>query len=177
MAKSGKVAESKSNIAAFHSGTLQLCNFVTFTILTNIYLVAILGSMTELETIVLTEMPSAGDCCATDADACCSLPPSLRFAAEEAERIAGLFKAIGHPVRLQIMDILARFGRKVCVCDIESQFNLTQPTISHHLKTLRQAGVIDFEVRGLWAYYFIKPGQIEQVRALLDEWNSHAAVV
>ena len=131
--------------------------------------------MIELEKVVLSEKPSAGDCCTTEPDACCSLPPSLRFAAEEAERIAGIFKAIGHPVRLQIMDILSRFGGQVCVCDIEGQFDLTQPTISHHLKTLRQAGAIDCEIRGLWAYYFIKPGQIEHLRLLLDEWNSHTS--
>ena len=102
--------------------------------------------------------------------ACCCELPDLRFTAEEAEHLAGIFKAVGHPVRLQIMDILSRFGGQVCVCDIEGQFNLTQPTISHHLKTLRQAGVIDCEIRGLWAYYFIKPGQIDQLRSLVGEW-------
>jgi ArsR family transcriptional regulator len=84
-------------------------------------------------------------------------------------------KAIGHPVRLQIVDLLSRYGGEVCVCDIESQFDLTQPTISHHLKTLRSAGVIDCEERGLWVYYFIKSGQIERLRNLLGDWLSQQA--
>ena len=66
--------------------------------------------------------------------------------------------------------LLSRFGGKVCVCDLESQFDLTQPTISHHLKVLREAGVVDCEMRGLWAYYFVRPTQLQQLRALVGEW-------
>lgn len=153
----------------FHFSTLPL-----FTILTNIYLVAKVRSMTAFtsETIPLAETTNRGEDSTTPRIACCCELPDLRFASKEAERLAAIFKAIGHPVRLQIMDILSRFGGQVCVCDIEGQFDLTQPTISHHLKTLRQAGAIDCEVRGLWAYYFIKPGLIDQLRTLLGEWMS-----
>jgi ArsR family transcriptional regulator len=104
--------------------------------------------------------------------ACCDELPELRLTSEEAEQLAHMFKALGHPVRLQIVDLLSRFGGKVCVCDIESQFDLTQPTISHHLKALREAGVVDCEMRGLWAYHFVRPAQLQQLRTLMGEWIS-----
>ena len=102
--------------------------------------------------------------------ACCTELPELRLSSDEAQQLAQMFKAIGQPVRLQIVDLLSRFGGKVCVCDIESQFDLTQPTISHHLKALREAGVVDYEMRGLWAYYFVRPAQLQRLRALVGEW-------
>ena len=82
-----------------------------------------------------------------------------------------LCKALGHPVRLQIVDLLNRYGGRVCVCDIEGQFDLTQPTISHHLKVLREAGLVGFEPRGLWAYYFLRPGAIQEITTLAAAWN------
>lgn len=97
---------------------------------------------------------------------CCDLPPSLRWSPQEAQRLAEMFKALGHPVRLQIVDLLARFDRQVCVCDVEAQFDLTQPTISHHLRILREAGLVDCEKRGLWVYYYAKPDALAQVGAL-----------
>ena len=103
-------------------------------------------------------------------EACCAELPQLRLTGEEAQQLAHMFKALGHPVRLQMVDLLSRFGGKVCVCDIESQFDLTQPTISHHLKALREAGVVDYEMRGLWAYYFVRPAQLQQLRMLVGEW-------
>ncbi len=102
--------------------------------------------------------------------ACCADLPQLRLAPEAANHLAQMFKALGHPVRLQIVDLLSRFGGQVCVCDIESQFDLTQPTISHHLKALRAAGVVDCEMRGLWAYYFVRLPQVQQLRTLMGEW-------
>jgi ArsR family transcriptional regulator len=99
--------------------------------------------------------------------ACCALPPNLRLAAEEAEQLAGVFKALGHPVRLQIVDLLSRYGGQVCVCDLEGQFDLSQPTISHHLKILREAGLIASEQRGLWVYYYLRPATVAQLQALV----------
>lgn len=99
--------------------------------------------------------------------ACCSLPPSLRLAPEEAQRLAAIFKALGHPVRLQIVELLSRFGGQVCVCDLESQFDLSQPTISHHLKILREAGLVASEQRGLWAFYVVQPAAMAQIRSVL----------
>jgi ArsR family transcriptional regulator len=102
------------------------------------------------------------------------VPPALRLGGEEAERLAGLCKALGHPVRLQIVDLLSRYAGQVCVCDIEGQFDLTQPTISHHLRVLREAGVVGFEQRGLWAYYFLRPGAIQELTALAAAWQPMA---
>ncbi len=67
-----------------------------------------------------------------------------------------MFKAIASPVRLQMVDLISRLGGQICVCDIESQFELSQPTISHHLKILREAGIIDCERRGQWLFYFAR---------------------
>lgn len=107
--------------------------------------------------------------------ACCNDTLALRFSMEEAETLAGMFKAISHPVRLQIVDLLSRFGGQVCVCDIEAQFELSQPTISHHLKILRQAGLIQSENRGIWIYYHIRPETVVQLQALLGEFRSETA--
>ena len=67
-----------------------------------------------------------------------------------------MFKAIASPVRLQMVNLISRLGGQICVCDIESQFELSQPTISHHLKILREAGIIDCERRGQWLFYFTR---------------------
>ena len=86
----------------------------------------------------------------------------------QAERLAAMLKALAHPVRLQIVDILSRVGGDVCACDLEAQFDLKQPTISHHLKLLRQAGLIACERRGLWAYYYTVPANLTQLGALIS---------
>ena len=99
---------------------------------------------------------------------CCTLPPSLRLSPAEAEDLSTMFKALGHPVRLQMVDLLSRYAGQVCVCDVESQFQLSQPTISHHLKILREAGLVAAEQRGLWVYYYLRPAAMEKLGALLD---------
>jgi ArsR family transcriptional regulator len=101
------------------------------------------------------------------APACATQMTELRLSAEAAERLAGLSKALGHPVRVQIVEMLGRYEGEVCVCDVERHFDLTQPTISHHLRVLREAGVIDGEQRGLWVYYHVKPGALDPLRELL----------
>ncbi len=105
---------------------------------------------------------------AIEAKSCCGLPPSLRLSPAEADELAGMFKALGHPVRLQIVDLLSRFEGQVCVCDVESQFDLSQPTISHHLKILREAGLVQAEQRGLWVYYYLRPAAVTRLGALLQ---------
>jgi len=99
---------------------------------------------------------------------CCALPSALRLPEQEAEALADMFKAIGHPVRLQIVDLLSRFGGQVCVCDIEAHFTLSQPTISHHLRVLRQAGLIEAEPRGLWVYYVVAPEAVTRLHDFLS---------
>jgi ArsR family transcriptional regulator len=86
-----------------------------------------------------------------------------------AAGLAPVFKALGDPVRLRLISLIgARQGGEVCVCDLASAFDLTQPTISHHLKVLREAGLIDSERRGTWVYYRLVPAALERMAALLS---------
>jgi ArsR family transcriptional regulator len=87
---------------------------------------------------------------------------------ESAAQLAVVFKALGDPVRLRLVSLIgARQGGEVCVCDLASDFDLTQPTISHHLKVLREAGIIDSERRGTWVYYRLVPAALQRMAALL----------
>ena len=85
---------------------------------------------------------------------------------EEAERMASVAKALGDPVRLRLVDVLRKHAGKVCVCELVPLFDLSQPTVSHHLKILRAAGLVDSERRGLWAYYYVKRERLEE----LSKW-------
>jgi ArsR family transcriptional regulator len=92
-----------------------------------------------------------------DEAAICNPNLSLRMNESEADQYASIFKALGHPVRIQIMDLIAQGGGQICGCDIERHFDLTQPTISHHLKVLRDAGLIVSEQRGVNIYHKVSP--------------------
>ncbi len=85
-----------------------------------------------------------------------------------AERMARVAKALGDPVRMQIVDVLRKHAGKVCVCELVPLFDLSQPTVSHHLKKLREAGIVGSERDGLWAYYYVKPDALEEVSAWLS---------
>jgi ArsR family transcriptional regulator len=87
---------------------------------------------------------------------------------ERALRMAGVAKALGDPIRLQLVDVLRKHAGKVCVCELVPLFDVSQPTLSHHLGKLRAAGIVDSERRGLWAYYYVLPGALEE----LSEWLS-----
>jgi len=76
---------------------------------------------------------------------------------------ARAFKALGDPTRLEMLDLLARAKGSLCVCDIESRFDLAQPTISHHLGVLRKTGLVTTERRGTWMHYRLAPGCIEHL--------------
>lgn len=84
----------------------------------------------------------------------------------QAERMAEVAKALGDPIRLQLVDVLRKHAGKVCVCELVPLFDLSQPTVSHHLKVLREAGLVGSERRGLWAYYYVLPGALAE----LSEW-------
>lgn len=86
----------------------------------------------------------------------------------EAQHLSDDLSILAHPIRLQILDMLARHPGQVCVCDLEAALPVKQPTISHHLKLLRAAGLIDCERHGLWAYYFV---QRDAMRALYTRVN------
>jgi ArsR family transcriptional regulator, arsenate/arsenite/antimonite-responsive transcriptional repressor len=86
---------------------------------------------------------------------------------QEAERMAVVAKALGDPVRLQLVDVLRRHAGKVCVCELVPLFDLSQPTVSHHLKVLRNAGLVGSEREGLWAYYYVIPDALAEFSAWL----------
>lgn len=85
----------------------------------------------------------------------------------QAERMAEVAKALGDPVRMQLVDVLRKHAGKVCVCELVPLFDLSQPTVSHHLKRLRDAGIVGSERRGLWAYYYVEPEALEELSAWL----------
>ncbi len=85
-----------------------------------------------------------------------------------AERMAQVAKALGDPIRLQLVDVLRRHAGKVCVCELTPLFDVAQPTVSHHLKVLRAAGIVDSERRGLWAYYYVLPDALEELSTWLS---------
>jgi ArsR family transcriptional regulator, arsenate/arsenite/antimonite-responsive transcriptional repressor len=87
---------------------------------------------------------------------------------EHAERMASIAKALADPVRLQLVDVLRKHAGKVCVCELVPLFDLAQPTVSHHLKVLREAGLVASERRGLWAYYYVIPDSLEELSAWLS---------
>jgi ArsR family transcriptional regulator, arsenate/arsenite/antimonite-responsive transcriptional repressor len=87
---------------------------------------------------------------------------------EQAVRMAQVAKALGDPVRVQLVDVLRKHAGKVCVCELVPLFELSQPTVSHHLKVLRQAGIVGSERQGLWAYYFVIPNALEELSAWLS---------
>ncbi len=83
--------------------------------------------------------------------------------------LARAFKALGDPVRLRLLSLIAsRAGGEVCVCELTEAFDVTGPTISHHLRVLREAGLIDCERRGTWVYYWILPSALAPLSQLLD---------
>ena len=87
---------------------------------------------------------------------------------EQAQRMAQLAKAIADPIRIQLLDVLRKHAGKVCVCELVPLFDVSQPTVSHHLKVLRDAGLVQSGKRGLWAYYYVVPGAIDELAAWLS---------
>ena len=89
--------------------------------------------------------------------------------ADAADALARRFKALGDPVRLRLLSLIAsRDGGEVCVCELTEAFTLTGPTISHHLRVLREAGLVDAERRGTWVYYRVTPEMLASLSRLLD---------
>jgi len=87
---------------------------------------------------------------------------------DHAVRMATIAKALGDPVRIQLVDVLRKHAGKVCVCELVPLFDLSQPTVSHHLKVLREAEIVGSERRGLWAYYYVLPDALEELSAWLS---------
>jgi ArsR family transcriptional regulator len=102
-------------------------------------------------------------------ETCCSPLTSAPLREERAVELARVFKAMGDPVRLRLLSMIASHqGGEACVCELTGVFDLSGPTISHHLKVLREAGLITGERRGTWVYYRVRPDLLHQVSALLD---------
>ena len=99
--------------------------------------------------------------------ACCEPVVYPDVEREQAQRMARMAKALGDPVRIELVDVLRKHAGKVCVCELVPLFDLSQPTISHHLKVLRDAGLVESERRGLWAYYYVMPGVLDELAAWL----------
>ena len=102
--------------------------------------------------------------------ACCTpLATGSAMSAEQAEQVAPLLKALADPVRLRLVSLIAAgAGGEACVCDLNDAFDLTQATISHHLKVLHSAGLLDREKRGVWVYYGVRPAALSAVANLFD---------
>jgi ArsR family transcriptional regulator len=99
---------------------------------------------------------------------CCPPIAQNRIPAETAAALAPAFKALGDPIRLQLMSMIASAeGGEACVCDLTPAFEISGPTISHHLKVLREAGLVDAERRASWVYYRARPALMRQLAALL----------
>src|SRR5262249_57741308 len=95
------------------------------------------------------------------------------LSAEEAEQVAPLLKALADPVRLRLMSLVASHpGGEACVCDLNAAFDLAQPTISHHLKVLHDAGLLDREKRGVWVYYRARTTALASLGALIGDRSS-----
>lgn len=104
----------------------------------------------------------------TTTGGCCTPELAPRIATEAAQGLGADLSILGHPIRLQILDMLAQNDGYVCVCDLEGALPVKQPTVSHHLKLLREAGLIDCERKGLWAYYFVKREAMAALRARVN---------
>ncbi|MEV4612576.1 metalloregulator ArsR/SmtB family transcription factor [Kitasatospora sp. NPDC049258] len=103
-----------------------------------------------------------------DAAPCCPPITSAELSAEDSVRMAAMFKALSDPVRLRLFSKIASHeGGEACVCDIQD-VGVSQPTVSHHLKKLREAGLLTSERRGTWVYYKVAPSVVAGMAALLD---------
>ena len=100
---------------------------------------------------------------------CCTPLTGTPMSAAQAEQVAPLLKALADPVRLRLVSLIAASaGGEACVCDLNDAFDLTQATISHHLKVLHSAGLLDRDKRGVWVYYAVRPGALAAVANLFD---------
>ena len=100
--------------------------------------------------------------------ACCAPLAGSRLDEDEAVATAALFKALGDPARVRIVNLLATSDEPVCACELYDPLGLSQPTVSHHLKKLTDAGLLEREQRGKWAYFSLKRDAAEKLAAVAD---------
>ena len=99
---------------------------------------------------------------------CCVAPVAPEITAAEAVDVAAVARALADPIRVQLVDVLRRHAGEVCVCELQPLFDISQPTLSSHLRKLREAGIVGVERRGLWAYYYVRPEPLEALRSWLS---------
>jgi ArsR family transcriptional regulator len=115
----------------------------------------------DMELTPKTKRPAGEPCC----------EPLVRPDVDPAHavRLAEIAKALGDPIRLQLVDVLRKHAGQVCVCELVPLFDVSQPTLSHHLKKLRDAGIVDCERKGLWSYYYVLPGALDALSGWLGK--------
>ena len=124
--------------------------------------------MSKQPVILLARPPEPPAAAEADPRAACCPPLAVRaLTAEQAADVAPMFKALGDPVRLRLISLIASQA-ECCVCDLNEAFDLSGPTISHHLKVLREAGLVTGDRRGTWVYYRLRPEAMRRLRALLE---------
>jgi ArsR family transcriptional regulator, arsenate/arsenite/antimonite-responsive transcriptional repressor len=111
----------------------------------------------------------------TDDPRCCGPAVTPRLDATQIAELTAAMEVLSHPIRLRLLAELAASPYPVCVCDLESSVPVKQPTVSHHLKLLRAAGLVESERRGLWAYYRVRSEELallrQRITAGLDRLN------
>jgi ArsR family transcriptional regulator, arsenate/arsenite/antimonite-responsive transcriptional repressor len=105
---------------------------------------------------------------AIEAVACCAPLGAPSLTQEQASATAELFKALADPARVRIVNLVATNGAPLCVCDLIEPLGLSQPTVSHHLKKLTSAGVLERDQRGKWAYFSLTSDAVETLAAVVD---------
>ena len=103
-----------------------------------------------------------------EAVACCAPLAAPTLSADEAEGTAELFKALGDPARVRIVNVIATAREPVCACVFNDSLALSQPTVSHHLKKLTESGLIEREQRGKWAYFSLTRDAVETLASVAD---------
>jgi ArsR family transcriptional regulator, arsenate/arsenite/antimonite-responsive transcriptional repressor len=109
-----------------------------------------------MKTLQVVDRRPGERCCQTD------LVPALD--SDEVEELTTALDVLAHPVRLSLLALIAASEGPICVCDLEASVPVKQPTVSHHLKLLRAAGLVESEKRGLWAYYHVRQGELDRLR-------------
>jgi ArsR family transcriptional regulator len=99
---------------------------------------------------------------------CCAPLAASALSESEAEATADVFKALADPARVRIVNVLANSDQPVCVCHLIEPLGLSQPTVSHHLKKLTDAGLLEREQRGKWAYYALRPAAVAKLATVVE---------
>ncbi|MGB9738541.1 ArsR/SmtB family transcription factor [Chloroflexus sp.] len=106
----------------------------------------------------------------SDESRCCTPITDIPLTDAEAIQLADTLALLAHPIRLRLLALLARHGGHVCVCDLEASLPVKQPTVSHHLRLLRNGGLIERVRRGQWVYYAVRREVLATVKALIDQF-------